>query len=89
MTSELRYQWLQCTAFVIALLQWIKEEFLPYVDEIGNADESDSDTDSDETPETEKAKKKTRKKEKQKENACKKLSRETYEGIRLTGMNLL
>ena len=70
------------------LLQWIKEEFLPYVDEIGNADENDSDTDSDETPETEKAKK-TRKKEKHKEIACKKLSRETYEGIRLTGMYVI
>lgn len=47
------------------MLQWIKEEFLPYIDEIGNAGESDSDTDSDETSETEKAKKKTRKKENQ------------------------
>ena len=67
MTSELRYQWLQCTAFVIALLQWIKEEFLPYVDEIRNAVESDRDTDSDETPEIEKVKRRPGKREAKRE----------------------
>ncbi|MCY4091566.1 MAG: hypothetical protein OXF62_12160 [Caldilineaceae bacterium] len=61
--------------------------FLPYLDEIGDANDSESDTDIDESPESEKAKKKTTKGEKRKEIANKKLSRETYEGIKLTGMN--
>lgn len=67
-------------------IQWMKDDFLPYLDEVGKIDIGSEDEFCDIVEDCTTKEKQKRQAERRKQLAKKKLSKETYHGIRMTGM---